>query len=575
MTDSGVDASLYPRTAAGFQYAEDVISGKIPACRWVRLACERHKKDLERQLDPNWPYRFDPDRSEDVLDFIELMPHTKGKWAAKRLLIELEGWQCFFVGSIFGWIHKETGFRRYREARLKVPRKNGKSAMAAGIGNYMLTADNEHGAEVYSGATNRKQALEVFKPAKLMAKKRSDFCQHYGVRIFENSLTTKTDGVFEPLIGDPGDGGSPSCAIVDEYHEHKSDKLYDTMKTGMGAREQPLMLVITTAGTDTSGPCFLSFEELKNVLEGVIEDEDLFGLIYTIDKGDNWTDPAVLRKANPNFGVSASADYLEGEQAKAVRTPRNRARFQTKHLNIWVSAKDAYFDMENWQKQADPDLQIPAGADVVCYGASDMGNKWDLTAHVRVWRAEIDGKAHYYVKSPNFFLPETTAELPEKKAYHQWVDRGFITVTDGNIIDYSRIFDEVEANHSECPYERIGYDSWNATQFAQQVQDELQIEIVEILQRVNFLSEPMKWIQAFLKDGRLHHDGNPVLTWMIGNVVAREDANKNVYPRKPDNEDDKKIDGAVALIMAMALALAPEEESDDGSYLEDDDILFL
>lgn len=397
-----------------------------------------------------------------------------------------------------------------------------------------------------------------------MAKKRPDFCTHYGVRIFENSLTTKTDGVFEPLIGDPGDGGSPSCAIVDEYHEHKSDKLYDTMKTGMGARDQPLMLVITTAGTDTAGPCFLSFEELKNVLEGVIEDEELFGLIYTIDKGDDWTDPAILRKANPNFGVSASADYLEGEQAKAVRTPRNQARFKTKHLNIWVSAKDAYFDMEDWQRQADPDLQIPEGAEVACFGASDMANKWDLAAHVRIWRAEIDGKPHYYIKSPNFFLPETTAEQPEKKAYHQWVDRGYITVTDGNIIDYSRIFDEVEANHSEFPYERIGYDSWNATQFAQQVQDELQIEIVEVLQRVSHLSEPMKWIQAYLKDGRLHHDGNPVLTWMVGNVVAREDANKNVFPRKPDNEDEKKIDGAVATIMAMALALAPDEESDEG-----------
>ena len=406
MSGPVIDPASHPLTASAFQYADDIVSGKVPACRWVRLACERHKRDLERSECSDWPYRFNVAQAEKALTFIELMPHTKGKWAAQNKRLVLEPWQRFFIASLFGWVHKETGLRRFREGRLMVPRKNGKSAMAAGIGNFMLTADGEFGAEVYSGATTQKQAFEVFKPARLMAKKTPMFCRSFGVTVAAQKLETRTGGVFEPIVGDPGDGASPSCSIVDEYHEHRTDKLYDTMKTGMGAREQPLMLVITTAGENIAGPCYLAFDELKNVLEGVIEDDELFGLIYTIDDGDDWTDPANLVKANPNYGVSVSADFLRSELAKAIRSPRNQARFKTKHLNIWISARSAYFNMEDWRRQADPNLTIPQGDDVARFGALDLSSKIDITANLSLWRKMIDGQHHYFVVAPHFYLPE-------------------------------------------------------------------------------------------------------------------------------------------------------------------------
>ncbi|WP_319528977.1 terminase TerL endonuclease subunit [uncultured Cohaesibacter sp.] len=561
-----IDPASHSLTASAFQYADDVLSGRMPACRWVRLACERHKRDLERSESSDWPYRFNAAQAEKALKFVELMPHTKGKWAAQNERLVLEPWQRFFVASIFGWVHKATSLRRFREARLKVPRKNGKSALAAGIGNYMLTADGEFGAEVYSGATTQKQAFEVFKPARLMAKKTPMFCRAFGVTVAAQKLETATGGVFEPIVGDPGDGASPSCSIVDEYHEHKTDKLYDTMKTGMGAREQPLMLVITTAGDNIAGPCYLAFDELKNVLEGVIEDDELFGLIYTIDDGDEWTDPANLVKANPNFGVSVSADFLRSELAKAIRSPRNQARFKTKHLNIWIAARSAYFNMEDWRRQGNPGLIIPQGDDVARFGALDLSSKLDITASLSLWRKLIDGQHHYFVVAPHFYLPEETADNPENKHYAEWKDSGALTVTDGNIIDFEVIKGDIEDDHDAFPFERIGYDPWGATQLVQQIQDELHIEAVEYPQRVANLSEPMKWVEALLKAGRLHHDGNPVLTWMVSNVIAKPDANDNVFPRKPSNE--KKIDGAVALIMALGLAMAEDQdkEGDMDSY---------
>lgn len=567
------DADQFPLTASGFGYADDVLSGVVPACRWVRLPCDRHRRDLERVGTEDWPYVFDPARAEKAIHFIQLMPHTKGKWAAKGQKLLLEPWQRFQIASIFGWVYADTGLRRFREARLMEPRKQGKSAKAAGIGNYMLAADGEYGAEVYSGATTQKQAFEVFKPAKIMAKRTPLFCRHFGVTVAAQKLETRTGGVFEPIVGDPGDGASPSCAIVDEYHEHATDKLYDTMKTGMGAREQPLMLVITTAGDNIAGPCYMAFDELKNVLEGVIQDDELFGMIYTIDEGDDWTDPANLRKANPNFGVSVSAEFLTSELKKAIRTPRNQARFKTKHLNLWISSRSAFFNMEDWQRQADPDLVAPVGDDVDRFGALDLSSKLDITGRVDVWRKLIDGKHHYFAVAPAFYLPEETADDPEKKHYAEWKDSGALTVTDGNIIDYSAIRDDFDAEHDDFPYSAVAYDPWGATQFAQELQDDLAIHVVKFEQKTANLSEPMKWVEALLKDGRLHHDGNPVLTWMISNVVAKPDANDNVFPRKDTPE--KKIDGAVALIMALGLAMADDQNETQESYLETEDVIFL
>lgn len=253
------------------------MAGKVLACKWVKLACRRQLKDLARQGKKAFPYRFEPEKAERICRFIELLPHTKGKWAAKRELLRLSPWQKFILTTLFGWIRTKDGLRRFREAYIEVPRKNGKSIKAAGVGLYCLSADDEHGAEVYSGATSEKQAWEIFRPARLMAKRTPDLCERFGIEVNASTLAIPENGSrFEPLIGSPGDGASPSCVLIDEYHEHDSDELYDAMVTGMGAREQPITFIITTAGSNMAGPCYIKRGQVVNVLscQKGFEDEE-------------------------------------------------------------------------------------------------------------------------------------------------------------------------------------------------------------------------------------------------------------------------------------------------------------
>jgi phage terminase large subunit-like protein len=224
--------------------------------------------------------------AEKAAKFIQLLPHTKGEWAFKRMPITLEAWQLFIVCCAFGWVQKGSKLRRFREVYTEIPRKNGKSAISAGVALYCFTCDNEFGAEVYSGATTEKQAWEVFRPARLMCKRTPLLVEAFGIEVNASNLNRPEDGArFEPLIGNPGDGASPHCAIVDEYHEHPTDSLYTTMLTGMGARRQPLMWAITTAGYNIEGPCYDKRREVIEMLNGTVPNEELFGVIYTVDEG--------------------------------------------------------------------------------------------------------------------------------------------------------------------------------------------------------------------------------------------------------------------------------------------------
>lgn len=537
-----------PHVDAAVGYARDVVAGDIAACAQVRQACQRHLDDLQRQ---GWQYEFDVRKAEKACKFIELLPHTKGSWARRGETLKLEPWQCLFVCSIFGWVDKDTRLRRFRVAMLLVPRKNGKSALAAAIGLYMFCADGEHGAEVYSGATSEKQAWEVFRPARFMLDRCKDLQEATGAEVGAKTLFNLEDGSrFEPVIGKPGDGASPSCAIVDEYHEHQSDELYDTMLTGMGAREQPLMLVITTAGADISGPCYALQQDIERVLSGAVEDEEKFGLIYGLDPGDDWTSVEALRKANPNFGVSVGEKYLLAQQAEAIRSSRKQNAFKTKHLNEWVTARDPFFNLELWKRCADKKLKIGDFAGEDCYGGLDLASKKDLAAKVILFRREIDGKTHWYL-FPSFWLPEDQADGEDRAHYAGWAKDGFLTLTDGAIIDYDFIREEIKAD-SKRGQLALGYDPRDATYLALKLRDEDGVNVSEVGQNVTNLSLPMKTLDALIEAGLIHHDGNPVMDWCISNVTAKTDANENVFPRKERAEN--KIDGAVAAIIAIAVA---------------------
>ena len=528
------------------------------ACKWVRLACQRHLNDLKRHKDKGFAWWYDPARAERACKFIEHLPHTKGKWANDGLLLVLESWQRFIVCCLFGWVSKQTGQYRFREAYICVPRKNGKSPLAAAIGLYKFAADKEYGAEVYSGAATEKQAWEVFRPARLMAIQTDALRKAFGIEVNAKTLAIHGNGSrFEPVIGKPGDGAAPSCAIVDEYHEHPDDTLYDTMKTGMVGRENPLLLVITTAGSDQAGPCYQLQIDVQKVLEGHVQNERLFGIIFTIDEGDDWKTENALQKANPNFGISVAADNLKDSQRDAIQTARKQNVFRTKHLNIWVNADVAWIPIERWNSCADKNLKVEEFAGQECDIGLDLASRRDLASKVKVFRRAIDGKMHYFVFATHY-LNEEQVQNAAGIHYAGWANEGRLVVTPGDITDYNWISDGLVEDSRKFVVREIPHDPYQAAPLVQFVQARedwpKNVQFVEFRQTTQLLSPAMKELEGVIFDNTLHHDGDPVLSWMISNVVCHTDKNDNVFPNKQRAEN--KIDGAVALMMALARSMA-------------------
>ncbi|NBM10713.1 MULTISPECIES: terminase large subunit [unclassified Proteus (in: enterobacteria)] len=571
----------YPNVNAANQYARDVVRGKIVACQYVIDACQRHIDDMAQEKSRKFRYRFDKDLAEQAAKFIQLLPHTKGEWAFKRMPITLEPWQLFIVCSAFGWVQKGTKLRRFREVYTEIPRKNGKSAISAGVALYCFTCDNEFGAEVYSGATTEKQAWEVFRPAKLMCKRTPLLTEAFGIEVNAKNMNRPEDGArFEPLIGDPGDGQSPHCAIVDEYHEHDTDSLYTTMLTGMGARRQPLMWAITTAGYNIEGPCYDKRREVIEMLNGTVPNDELFGVIYTVDEKDDWTDPNTLKKANPNMGVSVYSEFLISQQNRAKNNPRLASIFKTKHLNIWVSARSAFFNMLSWRACEDKTLTLEMFEGQSCYQALDLARKIDMNSRVKLFTREIEGKRHYYCISPSFYVPYNavfSADIENQRTaerFKKWVETKHLTLTDGAEIDYRVILEDAIADNLNTPISESPIDPHGATNLSHQLADE-ELNPITIVQNYTNMSDPMKELEAAIASGRFHHDGNPIMTWCMGNVVGKYLPGNDDVVRPIKEQNENKIDGAVALIMAIGRAMLHEERDFLSSLDPNEDLLFL
>jgi phage terminase large subunit-like protein len=438
----------------------------------------------------------------------------------------------------------------------------------------MLCADGEFGAEVYSGATNEKQAWEVFKPARLMAMRTPALCNKFGVDVNARSLVRVDDeSKFETITGDPGDGQSPSCSIHDEYHEHADDGQVDTMQTGTGARDQPLQVLITTAGDNLAGPCYARLHDERSKLAGYgkigrgppIDDETFFAE-YTIDQDDDWKSEAALRKANPNFGVSVGGDYLLARQRDAIAMPRKAGVFKTKHLNLWVSAKAAYFDVEAWRRCHDPTIPIKAidaaGLERLrgrrCIAGLDLASKVDIAA-LELLILPIGAKATRedpYIRIGFYFVPSARVLLVP--AYQGWDAQGLLNVTEGDIIDYDEILEVLREVRGFFQLEMVAYDPHQATMMVTTMVKE-GFPVVEYRPVVLNFSEPMKELDALTKARTIAHGGCPVMEWEMSNVVAAADKKDNVYPNKP--REEAKIDSPVALISALGVAMKGEEEA--------------
>lgn len=552
----------FPHVSAAESYVSGVISGKIPACKWVVLACKRHVRDMAASITKDFPFVFDPEKANRACRFLELLPHVKGKWALpdpktrQPQTMRLEPWQAFIICSIFGWVKKRNGKRRFHKARIYVPRKNGKSFFGAGIGLYMLAKDNEPGAEVYSGATSEKQAWEVFGPARQMAIKHPKLAPGLGLTINAQSLVRAIDNSkFLPVIGKPGDGASPHCAIIDEYHEHRTSELVDTMETGMGAREQPLSLVISTAGADTAGPCREDWKACERILENIpgFEDDTTFCIIWTIDQGDRWDCEDALKKANPNWGISINEDRLLAELKVAQQEARKQSAFKTKYLNLWVTAKEGFFNVSEWESLARPDIKREDFKEFPCYLAGDLASKHDIVALMQLFC--LPGGR--YAVFGDYFLPEATLDRPENQHYRNWHIAGKLHIAGEEITDLEAFKDRARDLCRDFQVIEMPSDPNRAWGVFPALEKE-GIPIVEYRNTVLTMSEPMKELDALIRSGRIIHDGDPVLAWAIGNVTGKLDKKDNVYPNKeaPAN----KIDPVVALIMAIGRAMTRPDE---------------
>jgi phage terminase large subunit-like protein len=542
-------------------YCRDVISGKIVASRLVRLACKRHLRDLETGKQRG--LYFDSEAGQHAVEFFSFLKHSKGEWAGQSF--ELSPWEIFIVYVLFGW-KKKGGLRRFSAGYAEVARKNGKSTLCAGIGLYLFFADGEPGAEVYCAATKKDQARIVFKEAERM-RKASPALSKRIVSFRDNMNIPGTASKFEPLGADEDtlDGLNIHGAIIDEYHAHKTAKVFDVIDTATAARRQPLTFTITTAGFDRESPCWKQHAYCERVLEEIVPDDSIFIFIAGLDKDDDWEDERNWHKANPNLLVSVKIDDLRRKAHKAKNEPSSLNTFLRLHLNKWTNQDTAWIRMEKWNAcvgyplagidaKVLHDQMLERLAGRLCIIGLDLSSKVDLTAAVKLF-PPIEEDPHWIV-IPRFFMPADNVDKRVKEdrvPYDVWIREGFITATDGNVVDFDFIRATVLKDCDAFDVREVAFDPWNATQLSTQLIDD-GVTMVEHRQGYASMSEPTKNLGALVLSKKLAHLGNPVLKWMASNIVIKTDEAGNIKPNK--NKSGEKIDGLVALIMALGRAAA-------------------
>jgi len=535
------------------QYALDVLSGEIVACEKVKLACQRHLNDLQRT-----DIYFDENEANRFFTFAENLKHVKGRW--DNPYFRLEPWQKFVCGSIFGWKVVETDLRRFRTAYIQLARKNAKSTMAAWMGLYMLVADGEPGAEVYSAATARHQARIIFDVAKSMIRSSKALSNRLGVHTF-NIHDLKTSSKFEPVSSDADslDGLNIHCALVDELHAHKDGKVWQVLDTATGSRRQPLMLAITTAGFERS-ICIEKYYYSEQVLTGVIDDDSIFAFITEMDDGDDWKNELSWKKANPNYGISVFKEEFEKLCKQAQHVPSDQNSFLTKKLNKWTNQANRWIDLDVWNANGgEYDEQSLIGRE--CYGGLDLAATTDINAFVLLFPPTLEDDKWRTIY--RFWVPEeaihnrSQGNSLTKVAYDGWEREGWLHTMPGKTADYLYLEKEIVKLAGLYDIKDIAYDPWNATQTAINLEAQ-GLELTQYRQGAMSFNEPMKRLESLLIDKKFNHGNCPVMTWMANNMVVRYDANLNMAPDKGKAKD--KIDGVVALLMALGLSIRDKME---------------
>jgi phage terminase large subunit-like protein len=501
---------------------------------------------------------FDETAAKHAAEFFSrFLRHSKGEWAGKAF--ELLDWQRDkIIYPLFGWKRKD-GTRRFRRAYIEVPKKNGKSTIMAGFSLYLLLADNEPGAEVYSVAWDREQAAIVYREAANMV---GSSPQLQSRLVVQRSTKTigypATQSYYKTLSSEAAgaEGKNIHGLIFDELHAQRNRELWDSLVYGGASRRQPLLVAITTAGSDTDSICYEQHEYAEKVLSGVIPDASFFAFIAAAGKEDDWRAPATWKKANPSFGITIKADQFESDAMEAQQEPRKENAFRRYRLNQWTEQETRWLSMEHW-KACKPGVRDEELLGFSCAVGLDLSTKLDLSAAVYLFRLN-----DRYRALCDFWIPEETAKRMERKhniPYSRWIKEGWIEATPGDVIDYSRIRERLNERKAIYTIREIAFDPYNATHLVQELQtDELQM--IEFRQGYLSMSPPSKELEKLVISGELDHGNNPVLTWMASNVAIDTDKRGNIAPVKPKPGSAKKIDGIVGLIMALGRTMVLEPE---------------
>jgi phage terminase large subunit-like protein len=538
-----------------------VKSGKTLACKWVHLAIDRHLNDLKRE-----DIYFDEDSANRFLKFSALCKYTGGELAAKNMNIEFTPQQVFRYWCLMGWMNQD-GSRRFRKVYFEVARKNGKSEEAAVMCAYFLLVEKDESKQIFTLATKQEQAKIVFLAAKVMIRKLAADSQSVKqlVNIGANNVSVlNTNSRLEPLSSrsEKQDGLSPSLGIIDEYHAHPNSDLLEVVQTGMGSRKQPMLFIITTAGFEKQFPCHSEERKVAiEVLQGIKKDDSLFSVIYTLDDGDDWKDETVWIKANPNIGITPTWEFMRQQCQQAINQGTTKeVQFKTKNLNVWTDSSMAWISDDNWM-QCVGDLPDLTGRE--CYAGLDLASVSDMNAFVLLFPPTKEGEKFFIL--PFFWIPKSTIERKGEIAnFRQWRANGLIREAGEDVINQQIIVRDIIEIAQKYTVKAFAFDRFMAYNGIVQGLTDAGLNGFEFGQGFVSMSQPTKELESLVLSKEICHDGNDVMRWQCGNIEIKVDPADNIKMDKGKSRE--KIDGMVALVMALGCAKAFEDEDSTSVY---------
>jgi len=528
------------------KYAEDVISGKQVAGEYVILACKRYFLDLKQAKKKGWT--FNREKAEAVIDYFTMLRHWKGDFAGQN--IELLPWQQFIIWNIYGWV-KSDGNRRFRYSYTEVAKKNGKTTMMGGLALWSIDMDGENGPQTYIAATKSEQAMLCFNDCKNFVKGSEEVNSVF--ELYQYSVyNPENNGSIKPLSKDTKsqDGIDLSCGIIDEYHAHKNDEMFDNLKSASVRRKQPLIHIITTAGFNLDGPCYEFRQMCIDVLRGSKVDDSLFPMIFSLDDGDDWTDKSLWIKSNPSLGNGLDMEALEIEYNNVINQPSKQYNFRVKNLNQWVNKPENWIDDGDWMAIG-KEYKANDLAGMKCFGGLDLAAVRDLAA-LSLNFDMPDGSINTLQW---YWLPEETAKKyygEHGDNYRLWADTGFIKLTDGNAIDHRVIQKDIEQLSKIYDIQLLGYDPYSSIETIVYLQD-TGVTCQGFGQNIASMSIPSKDFETKVIDKKLYHNFNPVTRWMMGNCTLYTDANENIKIKRVGEKS--KIDGIVSIVIGLGVKM--------------------